>query len=245
MQVLHYRRILLLVLALLSKTVAWMPGAVQQCSVRSPLGQNRAANLGNRRPDRVACRMGPDATPSTESFSDTQRAELVEVAFLQSCLSLSQGFVDILKLFVAAVKAHYELDTEVNSVVSLVNEAPSSAGRDLTAEEIALRSQWIQMVYLILEFAESGATPNGEDKLQSRYQPILEPMRLAHSKRESLNVNKFYQLVQRESDTETDRALVSQTLKVAWYTFVVLEEEELANRDNANKPPTPRGEGFN
>ena len=41
-------------------------------------------------------------------------AEMIEVSFLNSCLQLSQGYVDVLKLFIVAVKAGYELKVHLS-----------------------------------------------------------------------------------------------------------------------------------
>ena len=79
-------------------------------------------------------------------------AELIEVSFVQSCLQLSKGYVDVLKLFVAAVKAGYDLSVPLDDLVRLVGDSPvRSAGRELLVEEVGLRDEWMGVVYGLLD----------------------------------------------------------------------------------------------
>ena len=43
-------------------------------------------------------------------------AEMIEVSFLNSCLQLSQGYVDVLKLFIVAVKSGHELSIPLSEL---------------------------------------------------------------------------------------------------------------------------------
>mmetsp|Transcript_17457 Transcript_17457/g.30068 ORF Transcript_17457/g.30068 Transcript_17457/m.30068 type:complete len:317 (+) Transcript_17457:687-1637(+) len=75
-------------------------------------------------------------------------AEMIEVSFLQSCLQLSQGYIDVLKLFIVAVKAGYERSLPLDELHQLVETCPvNSAGRDLMKEEKELRFEWMKVVY--------------------------------------------------------------------------------------------------
>jgi len=47
-------------------------------------------------------------------------AEMIEVSFLNSCLQLSQGYVDVLKLFIVAVKSGHELSISLSGKSALV-----------------------------------------------------------------------------------------------------------------------------
>ncbi len=74
------------------------------------------------------------------------------MSFVQSCLQLSKGFVDVLKLFVAAVKAGYDLSVPLDDLVRLVGDCPvRSAGRELAVEEVGLRGEWMGVVYGLLD----------------------------------------------------------------------------------------------
>ena len=78
-------------------------------------------------------------------------AEMIEVSFLNSCLQLSQGYVDVLKLFIVAVKSGHELSISLSVLNQLVEDCPvNSAGRDLMKEEKALRIEWMKVVYDLL-----------------------------------------------------------------------------------------------
>jgi hypothetical protein len=59
--------------------------------------------------------------------------------------------VDVLKLFIVAVKAGYELNMAPDEVTQRVDSVPrKSAGRDLMPEEIKLRKTWIHCIFLVL-----------------------------------------------------------------------------------------------
>lgn len=90
-------------------------------------------------------------------------AELVEVAFVNSVMQLASGLVDVLKLFIVAVKASYERGMNVVKVdgrsssdgISLLEALDAcpvqSANRPLMQEESELRLTWISLIYLTLE----------------------------------------------------------------------------------------------
>src|SRR5210317_112346 len=45
-----------------------------------------------------------EGTSEEKELTPSTIAEMIEVSFIQSCLQLSQGYVDVLKLFIVAVK---------------------------------------------------------------------------------------------------------------------------------------------
>eukprot|EP00559_Dactyliosolen_fragilissimus_P009446 CAMPEP_0184861130 /NCGR_PEP_ID=MMETSP0580-20130426/5891_1 /TAXON_ID=1118495 /ORGANISM="Dactyliosolen fragilissimus" /LENGTH=335 /DNA_ID=CAMNT_0027358519 /DNA_START=211 /DNA_END=1218 /DNA_ORIENTATION=+ len=97
-----------------------------------------------------------DTAVSQDSISPTQIVDLIEVSFIQACMQLSKGYVDVLKLFIAATKAAYEANMEVNELrdhLQLLSDdiTKSSAGRPLMKEEEELRYSWIVMVFLTLK----------------------------------------------------------------------------------------------
>ena len=86
-----------------------------------------------------------DLTPETI-------AEMIEVSFLQGCMQLAQGYVDVLKLFIVAVKTGYEKKIPLDELNQLVQDCPvNSAGRDLMKEELELRREWMAVVYGMME----------------------------------------------------------------------------------------------
>ena len=87
----------------------------------------------------------------SENLTPETIAEMIEVSFIQSCLQLASGYVDVLKLFIVAVKAGYEANLSVDVLSKLVEECPvNSAGRDLANEEKDLRREWMLVVYRML-----------------------------------------------------------------------------------------------
>jgi hypothetical protein len=103
-----------------------------------------------------------DGTPSTMVYSASKEeqedltsetiAEMIEVSFLQSCLQLSQGYVDVLKLFIVAVKTGYQKKIPLDELHELVKNCPvNSAGRDLMKEEVDLRREWMAVVYEMMK----------------------------------------------------------------------------------------------
>lgn len=213
-----------------------------------------------------------------ESLSPQQIAELIEISFIQACLSLAQGYVDTLKLFIVAVKASYEQGGRtVDQLIADVNACPQqTANRPLLPEEQALRSTWIQAVHLVLDhighstsvvasaaIATDSNEPNVrikqamDPRIRDAYTPILDDIVAASRTRGIVwNTNDF---VQSHRDVlpktiwadPVEMAIVSQTIKVLYYTLVVLAEERLANLEedddmpNVAKPKIPHGTGFN
>jgi len=125
---------------------------------RPPLLVTRSKH---RRPSRATPLYAQPPTTATASANEDERqkqefapstiAEMIEVSFLQSCLQLSQGYVDVLKLFIVAVKAGYEFPVPLDELHRLVETCPvNSAGRELMREEKELRFEWMKLVYEML-----------------------------------------------------------------------------------------------
>jgi hypothetical protein len=212
-----------------------------------------------------------------ETLSPQQIADLIEISFIQACLSLAQGYVDTLKLFIVAVKASYEQGCrDVHQLIEDVNACPhQTANRPLLPEEQALRSTWIQAVHLMLDhiqpFSSSAPATTGtgsnkqnmhinhgiDPKIRDTYTPILDDIVEASKAPGGVwNTNNFVQSHRGVlSDSiwadPVEMAIVSQTIKVLYYTLVVLAEERLANLEEDDdmsvvaKPNIPRGTGFN
>eukprot|EP00577_Skeletonema_sp_RCC1716_P017437 CAMPEP_0113414580 /NCGR_PEP_ID=MMETSP0013_2-20120614/24095_1 /TAXON_ID=2843 ORGANISM="Skeletonema costatum, Strain 1716" /NCGR_SAMPLE_ID=MMETSP0013_2 /ASSEMBLY_ACC=CAM_ASM_000158 /LENGTH=279 /DNA_ID=CAMNT_0000301451 /DNA_START=208 /DNA_END=1047 /DNA_ORIENTATION=+ /assembly_acc=CAM_ASM_000158 len=131
----------------------------------------------------------PTTTATTaaedEELTPETIAEMIEVSFIQSCLQLSQGYVDVLKLFIVAVKTGYETNLSLEELHDLVQDCPvNSAGRDLMKEELALRREWMMMVYemmKVLKVNENQAAadddaPQTDNDSQTRVAQVVESM---------------------------------------------------------------------
>jgi hypothetical protein len=81
---------------------------------------------------------------------------MIEVSFINSCLQLASGYIDVLKLFIVAVKAGYEAGLSLDQLERLVQDCPvNTANRDLMKEEKDLRREWMLVVYEMLDGLKS------------------------------------------------------------------------------------------
>ena len=128
------------------------------------------SNIGNadvllkyhnhRPPVATACQMTSRSASSSpkkdtkaeDPLTPEKVAELIEVSFVNGIIQLSQGYVDVLKLLIAAIQAGYNLGMTPGNLLDTVAECPEqTANRPLMDEEVALRTTWIQIVYLVLD----------------------------------------------------------------------------------------------
>lgn len=216
----------------------------------------------------------PEVVVQIEDLSLPQIAELIEISFIQSCMQMAQGYVDVLKLFIVSVKAAYQRSNGYNSMDNIVRMVDTcmvnTAGRPLELEEIQLRATWIYAVALMLDhvnYHNEGLTTNRMDQsfddneddciastVASTYRPVLSKIfELKHSGN-MLKTQDFMEqnkgLFREELfDDNVQLAITTQTIKVLWYTLTVLEEERLANDTDEitdiSRPQIPRGEGIN
>ena len=189
-------------------------------------------------------------------------AEMIEVSFLNSCLQLSQGYVDVLKLFIVAVKSGHELSISLSELNELVEDCPvNSAGRDLMKEEKALRVSWMKVVYDLLNAlnpdTKVGSSTNdcdeGSDK---RISQVVQAMLDIKEKKQNeeiktggqqdatvaisnLTVEQALECSSILSDLNDsisdpmDKAFFTNDIRVALMTFRVLSEEELCLEGSA------------
>lgn len=158
----------------------------------------------------------------------------------------------------------------------------NTAGRPLTPEEVQLRTTWINAVFLMLEHIGHDSTTTNTsttttakrggdgiitigDNVRSTYAPIL-PDLVALKESDGAGGAKSSSLLDTQEfvnqhahvlpaiiqEDVVQMAIVSQTIKVLWYTLVVLEDERLANDDDDDprlqgvaRPQIPRGQGIN
>lgn len=199
-----------------------------------------------------------DSTKPSE-LSDSQVEELIERTFIHACLQLAEGYVDVLKLFIVAVKTAYQRHIPVNILIQQVNALPPvTAGRDLDQAEAQLRSTWIQAVYLMLAYIEYDSISRSEEnsdniwtlkevggtldqQVISKYTPVLPRMvAMREQQRSQQDVLKVVDklLPQQEENDVVDQAITTQTVRVLWYTLVVLSEEARADPKQPDIPGT-------
>lgn len=185
-------------------------------------------------------------------------AELIEVSFLQSCLQLNQGYIDVLKLFIVAVKVGYERSIPLSELNQLVVDCPvNSAGRDLMAEEKALRVEWMKVVYELLNALNSNSIDSSciliddNEDINKRVSQVVKSIVTIQSDLRTEETNSGGEkdakvalnnlsveqaieasgiLLELKESTLSDpmgAAFLTNDVRVALTTFQVLQEEEL------------------
>lgn len=222
----------------------------------------------------------PQATTSTDKVGEEQPeeltpetiAEMTEVAFLQSCLQLSQGYIDVLKLFIVAVKAGYEFPLSLEELHRLVQECPvNSAGRELMKEEKELRLEWMTMVYEMLNALKSDVEVESADddddaaklRISTVVQAMLSIQNGLHTEEEStggkidatvaLNTLSVEEALERSpSLSKLNESLMSDPMgmafltndiRVALMTFRVIDEEKVCTEDASGRTTSRAGNG--
>jgi hypothetical protein len=180
----------------------------------------------------------------------SQIVDMIEVSFIHACLQLAQGYVDILKLFIVACKAAFERRINIQDLMDQVNHQANqnTAGRALAPEEVELRSTWMQAVYLILAYIEhqdiSTLAQVGTDLDQhvlSRYSSVLPTIVKFREtgKSHAAVIDLAETLAQEQELDAVHQAVTTQTMRVLWYTLVVLSEEAMADPDMPPRPNIP------
>jgi len=189
-------------------------------------------------------------------------AEMIEVSFLNSCLQLSQGYVDVLKLFIVAVKSGHELSISLSVLNQLVEDCPvNSAGRDLMKEEKALRIEWMKVVYDLLNAlnpdTKVGSSTNdsgeGSDKRISQVVQAMLDIKKDKENEEkksggeqdasvaisnltveqALECSSILSELNDSISDQMDKAFFTNDVRVALMTFRVLSEEKLCLEGSA------------
>ena len=121
----------------------------------APFPQRRPAALRKSNPvppeDKPNRPPGIDPTQLPDASTAAGVAQILEVTFVNACMQLATGYVDTLKLFIAAALTAYERGFTVNALSLELAQCPTqTAGRPLMQEEVELRSVWLSLVYLTL-----------------------------------------------------------------------------------------------
>ncbi|KAL9187379.1 hypothetical protein ACHAXT_001482 [Thalassiosira profunda] len=191
-------------------------------------------------------------------------AEMIEVSFLQSCLQLSQGYIDVLKLFIVAVKAGYERGMPLSELHKLVEECPvNSAGRDLMTEEKELRLEWMGMVYAMLnalgpeskvDSREGTRSESANERISKVVEAMLAIREGLQSEEETTGGKEDATVALTTLTVETalerspslsklsesisdpmEKAFLTNDIRVALMTFRVLQEEQVCLQDGSGK----------
>jgi len=204
-----------------------------------------------------------------ESKSDAEAAtltpekigEMIEVTFVNGVMQLSQGYIDVLKLFIVACKAGYEQGLSMSDLTAQVEACPvQSANRPLMEEEVALRSSWMNIVYLVLQSVGNGTDDvevgNTIDETErTKFGPlvttVVDAMRTDEAKAASLSLDDAVAMGTENGldftglnlNDATERAITEQCMRVIKVVFTVLEEERRCYEDGgagpAPRPPIP------
>jgi len=195
-----------------------------------------------------------EATPRVieiESLSPSQIVELIEFSFLQSCLALSKGnTIEPVQLFIIAVKIASKQEPSVIKILGALKEnastvTTSSTKRPLDVGEETLRSTWIQAIYLMLAHLgdRSIQTNDIDAAVVNAYGPILEDLLAIQRSGLGLNTETFVErrkdilfpenaqrgqnplLIEQEPIDPIQFAIVSQTIKLLFYTALVDAED--------------------
>ena len=189
--------------------------------------------------------------PPTELLTSDKVAELIEVSFVNACLQLAQGFVDVLKLLIAAIKAGYEIGVSPSDLMAKVDSIPDqTAGRLLMPEEIALRNTWIQVVYLTLASVNHRTDAAVEmildEEIRTSFESIIPDLAARKAAGEQLQLELLLETHKdkfKDLDHPFQKAIITHSLRVMWITLTVLEEEERCtnefSRQDAPMPPAP------
>jgi hypothetical protein len=158
-------------------------------------------------------------------------------------------YVDVLKLLIVAIKSGYEMGVAPLDLIQRVDAVErKAAGRDLLAEELRLRNTWIQVVYAVLSHAGYESVNEGvhetiDDSVAALYKSKIPALMTRKTSGEPFNTDG---LVDGNSviGDPTASIIMTQSLRVIWFTLVVLEEEERCNAEFARqdapmRPPIP------
>jgi hypothetical protein len=228
-----------------------------------PISSPSKAMSSNARTSNVATRLEfPLTAPALYQTSSDERekpkeltpetvAEMVECCFVNACLQLAQGYVDVLKLFIVAAKASYELGMDpVDLIRRVENIRPQSAGRDLMPEEVKLRNTWIRVVYLVLQYlqhtqkVETSTAADIDEAVQSTFSTdLLADMKKQHDAGGAFHLEQWLDKYEFPNmDDPMQKAIISQSLRVIWFTYTVLNEERVCNEEKTGlkaQPPIP------
>ena len=194
---------------------------------------------------------GIDPTQLPDASTAAGVAQILEVTFVNACMQLATGYVDTLKLFIAAALTAYERGFTVNALNLELAQCPTqTAGRPLMQEEVKLRSVWLSLVYLTLanvrhesEASESvGASVPAE--IRSKFQTFVYDVVNAAQGGYTLESLKLEDMLRRQgTDSESlgavEKAILGQSMRVVFLTLTVRDEAAAAGDLPPPRRPGP------
>ncbi len=193
------------------------------------------------------------------TFPDTTTpagiAEMLEVSFVNACMQLQSGYVDVLKLFIAAAMSSYQFGFTIDQIQKALSECPNeTANRPLLPEEVELRHTWYSLVYLTLlsidhsTIKKEPLSDSIPSTIRQKYGGFVDRMVEIHNVDDTATIS-VEKVIREESDTlnaldlsTVERAILLQSLRVAALTLVVVREA-LEAGPGGQSPPTPPIEG--
>eukprot|EP00522_Entomoneis_paludosa_P014662 CAMPEP_0172446466 /NCGR_PEP_ID=MMETSP1065-20121228/6058_1 /TAXON_ID=265537 /ORGANISM="Amphiprora paludosa, Strain CCMP125" /LENGTH=215 /DNA_ID=CAMNT_0013197593 /DNA_START=147 /DNA_END=794 /DNA_ORIENTATION=+ len=184
-------------------------------------------------------------------LTESVLGEMLERTFLQACFQLPTGFVDMLKLFLVATTAAYQRPLSLARTLQLVNKCPvNTANRDLTTEEIELRTSWISIGYLTLWTLDQMEGLETVEALERQAAAIQIPQSVfddygalvQHHVATKLGQAELEETSSSSTDPQT-AALRAYQIKIIQLTLQTIHETRLANEKFVDEdgvgPPRP------
>ena len=189
----------------------------------------------------------PSEKPEAKPLTLRQTAELLDRTFVQACMQLAEGYVDVLKLFIVATRSAYLQNIEPLELIRAVQDLPPPgfANRPLMPEEIRLRNTWIQVVYLVLSAVDEKPPMNVDANILDIYGKIVPIVRRRRSLSSEYSGKDLLKATSQFFDLTDpfEEAVAVQSLRVMWVTLTVLEEVERCEGEfakmDAPTPPIP------
>ena len=191
------------------------------------------------------------------TFPDTTTpdgiAAVLEASFVHGIMQLREGYVDVLKMFIAAVMSSYQFGFTIGEIQEALSKCPNeTANRPLLPEEVDLRHTWYSIVYMTL-LAMDHSTSNKQaimdsipSIIQETYGMVINNMVAIHKQQDGGVKISLEELVKQNPNTNlglTERAVFLQSLRVATLSLVVVREAQEAGPEGQSLPPTPPIEG--
>jgi hypothetical protein len=189
------------------------------------------------------------------TFPDTTTpagiAEALEVSFVHGIMQLRQGYVDVLKLFIAAAMSSYQFGFTIDEIRKALSECPNeTANRPLLPEEVDLRHTWYSLVYLTLLAMDHSTMKKGAvmesipRSIRETYGMMIDEMVAMHNQdmASTISIDDIVKQKTYDGLGPMEKAILLQSLRVATLTLVVVREALEAGPDGQS-PPTPPIEG--
>lgn len=162
-------------------------------------------------------------------------------------------------MFLATVRAAYEMKIPIPELVEsieIMDVQNNSANRQLMSEEIKLRTLWLEVSYLTLEYLEKMESSEGDDEGGNNEQISLTIEEDTKETYESIIENKVREFLGKDDSSENSKsvdmrssdpaqvALMKYSLKIIDMMLVVVKEARAAGEsygvdEDGVGPPRP------